>query len=141
MRNLVLIFCALFLMGELIFPVKALNSPNVDEIEEMLKNVEKNMKMASQVVSVAKEKGEKLVESKVVEKAELKEAVVQAEAKVEIMEKKNELFVQRMVEIGLDTTTVPTEEAKFAGPIYDEWLEYRKNGGQSDFEYYRLYKK
>ena len=141
MRNLVLIFCALFLMGELIFPVKALNSPNVDEIEEMLKNVEKNMKMASQVVSVAKEKGEKLVESKVVEKAELKEAVVQAEAKVEIMEKKNELFIQRMVEIGLDTTTVPTEEAKFAGPIYDEWLEYRKNGGQSDFEYYRLYKK
>lgn len=141
MRNLVLIFCALFLMGELIFPVKALNSPNVDEIEEMLKNVEKNMKMASQVVSVAKEKGEKLVESKVVEKAELKEAVVQAEAKVEIMEKKNEVFVQRMVEIGLDTTTVPTEEAKLAGPIYDEWLEYRKNGGQSDFEYYRLYKK
>lgn len=141
MKNVLLIFCALFLMGELIFPVKALNSPNVDEIEEMLKNVEKNMKMASQVVSVAKQKGEKLVESKVEEKAELKEAVVNAEAKVEVMEKKNEVFLQRMVEIGLDTSTVPSEEAKLAGPIYDEWLAYRKNGGESDFEYYRLYKK
>jgi regulatory protein YycH of two-component signal transduction system YycFG len=128
-------------MGELIFPVKALNSPNVDEIEEMLKNVEKNMKMASQVVSVAKQKGEKLVESKVEEKAELKEAVVNAEAKIEVMEKKNEVFLQRMVEIGLDTSIVPSEEAKLAGPIYDEWLAYRKNGGESDFEYYRLYKK
>lgn len=141
MKNVLLIFCALFLMGELIFPVKALNSPNVDEIEEMLKNVEKNMKMASQVVSVAKQKGEKLVESKVEEKAELKEAVVNAEAKIEVMEKKNEVFLQRMVEIGLDTSIVPSEEAKLAGPIYDEWLAYRKNGGESDFEYYRLYKK
>jgi hypothetical protein len=107
----------------------------------MLKNVESNMKMASEVTSVAKKQGEKLVETKVVEKAELKEAVVNAEAKVEVMEKKNEVFVQRMVEIGLDTSTVPSEEAKLAGPIYDEWLAYRKNGGESDFEYYRLYKK
>ena len=128
-------------MGELIFPVKALNSPNIDEIEEMLKKVENNMKMASQVVSVAKEKGEKLVETKVEEKADLKEAVLTAEAKVEVMEKKNEVFMQRMVEVGLDTSTVPVEEAKLAGPVYDEWLQYRKNGGESDFEYYRLYKK
>jgi hypothetical protein len=141
MKNILLIFCALFLMGELIFPVKALNSPNIDEIEEMLKKVENNMKMASQVVSVAKEKGEKLVETKVEEKAELKEAVLTAEAKVEVMEKKNEVFMQRMVEVGLDTSTVPVEEAKLAGPVYDEWLQYRKNGGESDFEYYRLYKK
>lgn len=141
MKNILLILCALFLMGELIFPVKALNSPNIDEIEEMLKKVENNMKMASQVVSVAKEKGEKLVETKVEEKAELKEAVLTAEAKVEVMEKKNEVFMQRMVEVGLDTSTVPVEEAKLAGPVYDEWLQYRKNGGESDFEYYRLYKK
>ena len=141
MKHVLIIFCALFLLGELIFPVKALNSPNVDEIEEMLKNVESNMKMASEVTSVAKKQGEELVETKVVEKAELKEAVVNAEAKVEVMEKKNEVFVQRMVEIGLDTTTAPAEEAKLAGPLYDEWLSYRKNGGQSDFEYYRLYKK
>ncbi len=130
MKNILLIFCALFLMGELIFPVKALNSPNIDEIEEMLKKVENNMKMASQVVSVAKEKGEKLVETKVEEKAELKEAVLTAEAKVEVMEKKNEVFMQRMVEVGLDTSTVPVEEAKLAGPVYDEWLQYRKNGGE-----------
>ena len=141
MKNILLIFCALFLMGELIFPVKALNSPNIDEIEEMLKKVENNMKMASQVVSVAKEKGEKLVETKVEEKAELKEAVLTAEAKVEVMEKKNEVFMKRMVDVGLDTSTVPVEEAKLAGPVYDEWLQYRKNGGESDFEYYRLYKK
>jgi non-ribosomal peptide synthetase component E (peptide arylation enzyme) len=141
MKNILLIFCALFLMGELIFPVKALNSPNIDEIEEMLKKVENNMKMASEVTSVAKKQGEKLVETKVVEKAELKEAVLTAEAKVEVMEKKNEVFMQRMVEVGLDTSTVPVEEAKLAGPVYDEWLQYRKNGGESDFEYYRLYKK
>ncbi len=49
----------------------------------MLKKVESNLRQASAVVSVAKAKGEQLVEGKVQEKAELKEAVIVAEKKAE----------------------------------------------------------
>jgi hypothetical protein len=45
-----------------------------------------------------------------------------------------------MAEVGLDTSTT-SDVARLSGPLYEEWLAYKKNGGESDFEYYRLYKK
>jgi hypothetical protein len=45
-----------------------------------------------------------------------------------------------MAEVGLDTSLV-VEEAVLSGPIYEEWLEYQKNGGESEFDYYRVYRK
>lgn len=124
-------------------PLGAINQPPVDDVEQMLKKIEGNLQLASAVTSVAKAQGEKLVESKVQEKKELKENLEKATQELKVVEAKVEVFSARMVEVGLDTAVVGGErdEAKLAGPIYEEWLEYKKNGGESDFEFYRLYKK
>lgn len=124
-------------------PLGAINQPPVDDIEQMLKKIEGNLQLASAVTSVAKAQGEKLVESKVQEKKELKENLEKATQELKVVEAKVEVFSARMVEVGLDTAVVVGEpdEAKLAGPLYEEWLEYKKNGGDSDFEFYRLYKK
>ena len=143
MRNILFLFLGLFIGFEICMPLGAVNQPSVDEIEQMLKKIESNLETASVVTSVAKAQGEKLVQTKVQEKKELKENLEKATEELKVAEEKVEVFSARMIEGGLDTTLkveIP-EEAKFVGPIYEEWLVYKKNGGESDFEYYRLYKK
>lgn len=138
MKTILMAFVAIILTLEMIYPVGAVNTPNVDEIEQMLKRVENNMKMASNVVSAAKKQGEQLVENKVAEKAELKEAVATAENKVEAMAQINTMYATKMLESGIDTATVDNSMI-FKGAIYDAFIEYQKNGGDVDFEYFRLY--
>ena len=75
MKKPLLIFAILFILLEIVTPLGAINQPNVDDIELMLKKIENNLKSASQVTSLAKANGEKLVESKVQEKNELKQSV------------------------------------------------------------------
>lgn len=143
MKHIVFLFLALLMGVELFAPLGAVNEPKIDEIDAMLKKVEGNLKMASAVTSVAKAKGEELTESKIEEKKELKETLQKTTEELKVVATKVEVFSARMVEVGLDTALVVVEpqEAKLAGPLYEEWLEYKKNGGESDFEYYRLYKK
>jgi hypothetical protein len=139
MKTILTAFVAIILTMEMIYPVGAVNTPNVDEIEMMLKRIERNMKMASVVVLSAKKQGEKMVESKVVEKAELKQAIAIAETKVEQLEQTNEIFVAKMMDAGIDTAQFVIDEAQNAGPIFDAYLQYKKNGGTEDFNYFRLY--
>ena len=141
MKHILLVFIAIIFCFEIFAPLGAVNEPPVDEIEAMLKKIEGNLKMASAVTSVAKAKGEALVESKVEEKKELQETLQKATEELKVATEKVEVFSTRMAEVGLDTSLQIPEEAKLSGPIYEEWLEYQKNGGESDFEYYRLYKK
>jgi len=141
MRYLIIAFCVFLLAVEIAFPVGAVVTPPVDEVEAMLKRIEGNLRQASAVVSVAKGKSAALVAQKQVEKAELKEAVVAAEEKVQTLEAVQEVFVAKMVAAGVDTTLVETavENDVFNGPMYQAFLEYQKNGGTEDFGYYRLY--
>jgi hypothetical protein len=143
MKHILFIFLAIIIGFEIFMPLGAVNQPPVDEFEQMLKKIEGNLQLASAVTSVAKAQGEKLVESKVQEKKELKENLEKATQELKVVEAKVEVFSARMIEVGLDTGVVvgEPEEAKLAGPLYEEWLEYKKNGGESDFEFYRLYKK
>ena len=78
----------------------------------------------------------KMVENKVKEKEALKKEVKIAEAKVEKMEEKIEVYAVKMISVGLDTAM---DEAKMKGPAYDAWLNYVEEGGKEDFEYFRLY--
>ena len=143
MKHILFIFLAIIIGFEIFMPLGAVNQPPVDEFEQMLKKIEGNLQLASAVTSVAKAQGEKLVESKVQEKKELKENLEKATQELKVVEAKVEVFSARMIEVGLDTGIIvgEPEEAKLAGPLYEEWLEYKKNGGESDFEFYRLYKK
>ena len=132
---LIALFAFIFAI-EIAFPVGAISSPPMDEIDFMMDKIQKNLQMASQVTKMAQEKSAKLVERKVEEKAELKEAVVLAEAKVEKMEEKIEVYAVKMIGSGLDTAM---EEVQFKGPIYEAWLNYVEEGGKEDFEWFRLY--
>ena len=136
MRTLVLIFCILFLAIELAFPVGAVTSPPMDEVEMMLANIQKNLAMASEVTQMAQKTSAKLVDAKVEEKAELKEAVVAAETQVKAMEQVNEMYAAKMIANGIDTTVV---EVKMTGPAYDAYLNYVEEGGKEEFDYFRMY--
>jgi hypothetical protein len=140
MKHILLVFIAIIFCFEIFAPLGAVNEPPVDEIEAMLKKIEGNLKMASAVTSVAKAKGEALVESKVEEKKELQETLEKATEELKVATEKVEVFSTRMAEVGLDTS-LKVEEAVLSGPIYEEWLEYQKNGGESEFDYYRVYRK
>lgn len=123
-----------------IMPLQAIQQKPIDDVEAMLKNIENNLKMASQVTSVAKSAGEKLVTAKVQEKADLKQAVEDAKAEVSNLKKQNDVFANKMLEAGIDTSQ-KVDNFQFYGPLWDEYQLYIKDGGTSDFEYYRLYKK
>lgn len=143
MRTLIIAFCVFMLMIEISFPVGAVVTPPVDEIEVMLAKIQKNLALASEVTQVAQKKSAALVAQKVEEKAELKEAVEIAEAKVEevqhvveSMEQKVEFYQVKMIGSGVDTAY---QEVSFGGPIYEAYLNYVEEGGKEDFEYFRLY--
>ena len=123
-----------------IMPLQAIQQKPIDDVEAMLKKIENNLKMASQVTSVAKSAGEKLVTAKVQEKADLKQAVEDAKAEVSNLKKQNDVFANKMLEAGIDTSQ-KVDNFQFYGPLWDEYQLYIKDGGTSDFEYYRLYKK
>jgi hypothetical protein len=101
MRYLIIFFLFFILAVEVAFPVGAAPQPEYDKIEALLARIEGNLKQAAGVISVAKAKSAEMVEAKVQEKAELKEAVVQAEAKASV-------YAARMVYNGLDTA-MPAE--------------------------------
>jgi ABC-type multidrug transport system fused ATPase/permease subunit len=142
-RTLIVAFCFFIIAIELAFPVGAITTPPVDDIEMMLAKIQKNLAMASEVTKIAHQKSEKLVEAKVEEKKELKEAVVVAEAKVEKaeevmhkMEEKVEFYAVKMIGSGVDTSF---QEVNYSGPVYEAYLNYVEEGGTEDFEYFRVY--
>ena len=136
MKNLLIIFTATFVTGYMFTSVNAKESPTIDEIEALLTKVSKNIESASEVTKMAQTMNAKMVEHKVKEKKELKEDVKKAEAQVQKMEEKIEVYAVKMISVGLDTSV---DEVKMKGPMYDAWLNYVEEGGKEDFNYFRLY--
>ena len=129
MRTLIIIFCFFIVALELAFPVGAVTTPPVDDIELMLAKIQKNLAMASEVTQMAQKTSASLVEAKAEEKAQLKEAVVAAEQKAE-------MFAAKMIANGIDTAVA---EIKMTGPAYDAYLNYVEEGGKEEFDYFRMY--
>ena len=136
MKHFTLIFAACLCIAIVAVPQPKTKAVPVDEVELMLEKISSHLQEASVATAQAHEMSDKMVEEKVVEKAELKEAVVKAEEKVEKMEEKIEVFAVKMVGAGLDTTT---QQIQFKGVIYDAYLNYVSEGGKEDFEYFRVY--
>ena len=139
MKHLLWIFSFVFLFGYLFTESWAVEPPAINDMDLMLKNIRSHTQAVGQATKAAHEVSEKLVEKKVQEKAKLKEAVVEAVAKVEQLETVQEVYVSKMMAVGLDTAVFVVDEAKNAGRIYDAFLEYQKNGGTEDFNWFRLY--
>lgn len=125
---LIALFAFIFAI-EIAFPVGAITTPPIDEIEMMMAKIKSNLQMASQVTQMAQSKSAALVAQKQQEKADLKEAVVAAE-------KKSEMFAAKMIANGMDTAL---EEIKMTGPAYDAFLNYVEEGGKEEFDYFRMY--
>ena len=136
--RLLYIFSFLFLCGFLFTTSWAVKPEPANEMDALLKKIQQQTQAVGQATHAAHEVSEALVEEKVAEKAELKEAVVQAEAQVVALEQVQEVFVAKMIYAGIDTAMV-VDEGKNAGPIFDAFLEYQKNGGTEDFNWFRLY--
>ena len=96
---LIALFAFLFAI-EVSFPVGAISTPQVDDIEAMIRRVQNNISVASQVTKVAQVKSAALVAQKQKEKAQLKESVVKANAMVEKMEMVQEMYAAKMVANG-----------------------------------------
>ena len=136
MKNLLIIFSIVFITGYMVTETNAKQSPTIDEIDALLNKVSKNIQSAGEVTKMAQTMNAKMVENKVKEKEALKEEVKMAEAKVEKMAEKIEVYAVKMIGSGLDTSV---EEVQFKGPIYDAWLNYVEEGGKEDFNWFRLY--
>ncbi len=137
--RLLYIFTALFALGYLFTESWAVKPEPVNEMDALMKKIKANTQAVSHATKVAHQVSEQLVEEKVEEKQELKQAVEVAETKIVQMEQVQEVFVSKMMAAGIDTAVVVVDEGKNAGPIFDAFLEYQKNGGTEDFNWFRLY--
>jgi esterase/lipase len=136
MKNFAIVLTTFFFLGWICTPIQALQQPQYDELEAMLKKVEANLQTAGQATKLAQSMSAEMVESKVAEKAQLKQAVAAAENQVQAMQQVNEIFAAKMIANGMDTSITPM---KYAGPIYDAWLNYVEEGGTEEFDYFRMY--
>jgi esterase/lipase len=136
MKNFAIVLTTFFFLGWICTPIQALQQPQYDELEAMLKKVEANLQTAGQATKLAQSMSAEMVESKVAEKAQLKQAVAAAEIQVQAMQQVNEIFAAKMIANGMDTSLTPM---KYAGPIYDAWLNYVEEGGKEEFDYFRMY--
>ena len=103
MKNFALIFLTVLFLGWICTPIQAVQQPPYDEVEAMLKKVEGHMQTAGQATKVAQTMSEELVAAKVEEKAELKEAVVTAQAQTLKAQAKVEKYAVTMMFLGVDT--------------------------------------
>jgi hypothetical protein len=141
--RLLIIFAFAFIGGYLFTESWATEPKPVSDIDALLKKIQQNTQAVGKATKQAHEVSEAMVEAKVVEKAQLKEAVVVAEKKAEsvvqqmqVVQDQMEVYAVKMVGAGLDTTTTPIE---FKGKIYDAYLNYLSEGGKEEFDYFRMY--
>jgi len=107
MKNLLIVFSALFITGYIFTSATAKQSPQIDEIDALLSRVSKNLQSASEVTKMAQTMNAKMVEAKVEEKKALEKEVAKAESKIEAM-------ATTMMFMGVDTSLVGMDTASIA---------------------------
>jgi Tfp pilus assembly ATPase PilU len=103
MKNGAIVLFTLLLLGWICTPIQAVQQPPYDEVEAMLKKVEANLETAGQATKLAQTMSAELIAEKVEEKAELKQAVVAAEAQTLKAQAKVEKYAVTMMFLGVDT--------------------------------------
>jgi hypothetical protein len=96
MKNLLIVFSALFITGYVFTIAHAKPSPQIDEIDALLNKVSKNLQSAGEVTKMAQTMNAEMVQSKVAEKEALKADVAKAQAKAE-------KYAKTMMFMGVDT--------------------------------------
>ena len=101
--RLLYIFSFLFLCGFLFTTSWATEPKPVNEMDALLKKIQQQTQAVGQATHAAHAFSEALVEEKVAEKAQLKEAVVEATTKAQVFELKAEKYATTMMIMGVDT--------------------------------------
>jgi hypothetical protein len=96
MKNLLIVFSALFITGYVFTIAHAKPSPQIDEIDALLNKVSKNIQSSGEATKMAQTMNAEMVQSKVAEKEALKADVKKAEAKAE-------KYAKTMMFMGVDT--------------------------------------
>jgi hypothetical protein len=96
MKNLLIVFSALFITGYVFTIAHAKPSPQIDEIDALLNKVSKNIQSSGEATKMAQTMNAEMVESKVAEKEALKADVAKAQAKAE-------KYAKTMMFMGVDT--------------------------------------
>ena len=96
MKNLLIVFSALFITGYVFTIANAKPSPQIDEIDALLNKVSKNIQSSGEATKMAQTMNAEMVQSKVAEKEALKADVVKAQAKAE-------KYAKTMMFMGVDT--------------------------------------
>jgi len=107
MKNLLIVFTALFITGYVFTIANAKPSPQIDEIDALLNKVSKNIQSAGEATKMAQTMNAKMVEAKVEEKKALKKEVAKAESKIEAM-------TTTMMFMGVDTSLVGMDTASIS---------------------------
>jgi hypothetical protein len=103
MKNLLVIFTAVLLMGHLVTNATAKEPPQVDEVEALLNKVSQNIHHCQEATAMAQKMTEGMVASKIAEKEQLKTEVANALKKVEAEKSKITNLQKVMLFFGLDT--------------------------------------
>ena len=96
MKNLLIVFSALFITGYVFTIAHAKPSPQIDEIDALLNKVSKNIQSSGEATKMAQTMNAEMVESKVAEKEALKADVAKAQAKAD-------KYAKTMMFMGVDT--------------------------------------
>jgi hypothetical protein len=96
MKNLLIVFSALFITGYVFTIAHAKPSPQIDEIDALLNKVSKNIQSSGEATKMAQTMNAEMVQSKVAEKEALKADVAKAQAKAE-------KYAKTMMFMGVDT--------------------------------------
>ena len=101
--RLLIIFAFAFIGGYLFTESWATEPKPVSDIDALLKKIQQHTQAVGQATHAAHAFSEALVEEKVAEKAQLKEAVVEATTKAQVFELKAEKYATTMMFMGVDT--------------------------------------
>jgi hypothetical protein len=96
MKNLLIVFSALFITGYVFTIAHAKPSPQIDEIDALLNKVSKNIESSGEATKMAQTMNAEMVQSKVAEKEALKADVAKAQAKAK-------KYAKTMMFMGVDT--------------------------------------
>jgi len=130
----IVLFLSSIAIFDMISIATAQKPKDIDELDRLIAKSKSSMSKAGSVVKQAAKAQEKVLGEVVSHIEEVEKVAEEATQKVEI-------FSARMVEAGVDTSTVIVEEEKveYVTEIKDAYQKYVDEGGDYDIENFILY--
>lgn len=130
----IVLFLSSIAIFDMISIATAQKPKDIDELDRLIAKSKSSMSKAGSVVKQAAKAQEKVLGEVVSHIEEVEKVAEEATQKVEI-------FSARMVEAGVDTSTVIVEEEKveYVAEIKDAYQKYVDEGGDYDIENFILY--